>query len=225
MALGLQADRPVLLLMGGSQGASGINRLVQNSIPLLTERAPELQYLHLSGPEDGPKLQAAYAQYGARAVVRPFLTEMDLALSAATLAVNRAGASSLAELAAMQVPAVLVPYPHATDNHQHRNAQGFVETGAALVLEQAKARPEDLVKLLVTLLNDSNARTAMQRALQQWYFPRAAEQMAEHIFGRLALTKPEAGEESAGGPNVPLSLPKSWKGTKFKLAPAKTGQT
>ena len=65
-----------------------------------------------------------------------FLTEMDLALGAATLAVNRAGASSLAELAAMRVPAILIPYPYATDDHQFHNARALVRNGAARLITQ-----------------------------------------------------------------------------------------
>jgi UDP-N-acetylglucosamine--N-acetylmuramyl-(pentapeptide) pyrophosphoryl-undecaprenol N-acetylglucosamine transferase len=221
MALGLDPQRPVLLVMGGSQGATGINRLMQGAIPLLTAGAPALQYLHLTGTEDGPKLQAAYAAHQARAVVRPFLTEMDLALGAATVAVNRAGASSLAELAAMRLPALLVPYPHATDNHQFHNARALVESGAALMLDQTTARPDELASAVFHLLADASARAAMQQALQQWYSPNAAEEMAGHIFARLGLAKPNPpAVDSFRLSDVVVSASKPWKGGTFKLSPA-----
>ena len=91
---------------------------------------------------DAEKVTQAYAALKLKAVVHPFFAEMELALGAATAAVCRAGASSLAELAAMRVPAVLVPYPAATDNHQFHNARAFEATGAARLLEQKTATPE-----------------------------------------------------------------------------------
>jgi UDP-N-acetylglucosamine--N-acetylmuramyl-(pentapeptide) pyrophosphoryl-undecaprenol N-acetylglucosamine transferase len=222
MALGLDPNKPVLLVMGGSQGAAGINRLMQGAISILAARVPELQYLHLAGGEDGPKLQAAYAAQSARAVVRPFLTEMDLALGAATLAVNRAGASSLAELAAMRVPALLIPYPHATDNHQYHNARALVDSGAARLLDQASASSEDLATAVLDLFTDASARAAMQRALQQWHFPNAAEEIAGHMFTRLGLPRPEpaSGMASFRLPETAGAAPKLWKGGTFKLAAA-----
>jgi UDP-N-acetylglucosamine--N-acetylmuramyl-(pentapeptide) pyrophosphoryl-undecaprenol N-acetylglucosamine transferase len=118
--LGLDQARPVLLVMGGSQGASGINELVLRSLPLLASRAPEWQWFHLTGPGDVERVRQTYSALKLRAVVHPFFAGMEVALGAATVAVSRAGASSLAELAAMRVPAVLVPYPAATDNRSHR---------------------------------------------------------------------------------------------------------
>ena len=129
MALGLSTQHPVLLVMGGSQGASGINDVILAALPMLAEKLSNLQFLHLTGPNDVEKVQSAYAQHKRRAVVRPFLTEMELALGAATAVVSRAGASSLAEIAAMGVPSILIPYPHAADDHQLHNATvcGFGE--------------------------------------------------------------------------------------------------
>lgn len=196
MALGLQPSQPVLLVMGGSQGARGINQLLQGALPELTRLAPELQYLHLTGPDDVQTMQAAYAQHGRRAVVRPFLTEMDLALGAASLAVNRAGASSLAELAAMQTPSILVPYPHATDNHQFHNARAFADSGAALLLEQTSTSPAQMAATILELLRNSSAQASMRQALARWHFPAAAEEIAAQIFARVGLVRPETPTEA-----------------------------
>ena len=225
MAVGLQPQKPVLLVMGGSQGASGINRLMEGALPDLAAQMPDLQFLHLTGPDDCQKMQAAYAQHGRRAVVRPFLTEMDLALGAATLVVNRAGASSLAELAAMQVPSLLIPYPHATDDHQLFNARALVDTGAARVLLQQETTPAALAAAILSLLNDGVAREQIRAALRQWHFPTAAQDIAGQIFTRLGLPRPEAvPEETSFAPpegmrplpkprgNAPLNLASpSWK--------------
>jgi UDP-N-acetylglucosamine--N-acetylmuramyl-(pentapeptide) pyrophosphoryl-undecaprenol N-acetylglucosamine transferase len=182
MALGLDARRPVLLIMGGSQGAAGINELLLQSLPLLTQQLPELQYLHLTGPDDFDRVRNEYANRGVKAVVRPFLSEMEMALGAATVAISRAGASSLAELAAMRVPAILVPYPTATDNHQFYNARALVDVGAALLLEQAGATGPKLAAMLDRLLRDAHARQLMADELIRWHSPHAAESIADRIL-------------------------------------------
>jgi UDP-N-acetylglucosamine--N-acetylmuramyl-(pentapeptide) pyrophosphoryl-undecaprenol N-acetylglucosamine transferase len=182
MALGLDAKRPLLLVMGGSQGASGINDLMLQSLPLLLKAAPDLQFLHLTGPNDVAKVQAGYEAHKARAAVRPFLTEMELALGAATAAISRAGASSLAEMAAMQVPAVLIPYPTAADNHQFHNASAFVDTGSALLLPQKGATAEQLASLVLSIVTDPAKRGSMTRGLGGWHRADAAEVIAERMI-------------------------------------------
>ena len=200
--LGLDPARPVLLVMGGSQGASGINELLLQSLPLLASRARDLQWLHLTGTGDMDKVRKAYAASKLRAVVHPFFAEMDLALGAATAAVCRAGASSLAELAAMRVPAVLVPYPAATDNHQFHNARAFEATGAARLLEQKSATPETLVQLLLELIEKPSVHEKMRSALAQWHAPHAAEQIAEAM---LALAGAGAGQNCCADPKPAVS--------------------
>jgi UDP-N-acetylglucosamine--N-acetylmuramyl-(pentapeptide) pyrophosphoryl-undecaprenol N-acetylglucosamine transferase len=181
-ALGLETDRPVLLVMGGSQGASGVNQLVAQSLPQFSAHLPDLQILHLTGQNDLGKISDAYAAYKLKAVVRPFLAEMELALGAATAAVSRSGASSLAELAAMRVPAVLIPYPSAVDNHQFYNAWAFVESGAARMLEQEKARPETLVEMVKGLIEKPDLREGMKQALAKWSRSDAAAQIAAQML-------------------------------------------
>ena len=181
MSLGLESRRPVLLVMGGSQGAAAINDLLLAALPALAAALPDLQFIHLAGPGDASKVQAAYAHRGIRAVVRPFLTEMELALGAATAAVSRCGGSSLAEFAAMRVPALLVPFPAAADNHQFHNAQNFVEIGAAFLLEQRAATAEQLTSLVQRLVTDVLLRASMAVALERWDVPHAAGLVAERI--------------------------------------------
>ncbi|HUA39221.1 MAG TPA: undecaprenyldiphospho-muramoylpentapeptide beta-N-acetylglucosaminyltransferase [Candidatus Sulfopaludibacter sp.] len=198
IALGLEPDCPTILIMGGSQGARGINNIILAALPRLQERGQSsresrsaaipadkrsaLQFLHLTGTNDYEKVKAAYAASGVKAVVKPFLAEMDLALGAATVAVSRAGASSLAEIAAMRLPSLLVPFPAAADHHQFHNARAFETTGAARLLEQKNAAPEKVAAILCELAENEAVRTAMQSALAPWHAPRAAEQIAENIL-------------------------------------------
>jgi UDP-N-acetylglucosamine--N-acetylmuramyl-(pentapeptide) pyrophosphoryl-undecaprenol N-acetylglucosamine transferase len=185
MALGLDPDRPVLLVTGGSQGAGGINEIIAQTLPLLSQGSPRLQLLHLAGPNDTVKIRQACAALNLRAVVHSFLAEMELALGAATVAVSRAGASSLAELAAMRVPAVLVPYPAATDNHQFCNARAFEQTGAARLLEQNQAAPAALARLILELIDQAAERGKIQAALARWHTPEAAGRIAEALLNAL----------------------------------------
>jgi UDP-N-acetylglucosamine--N-acetylmuramyl-(pentapeptide) pyrophosphoryl-undecaprenol N-acetylglucosamine transferase len=207
IALGLAPRRPTLLIMGGSQGASGVNQLALAALPALLRAVPDLQCLHLTGAAECERVKAAYAGHACPAVVQPFLTEMELALGAATAAVSRAGASSLAELAAMRLPAVLVPYPHAADNHQWFNARALVDAGAALLLEQREATGERLAALLLQLVQDDAARSAMAHELARWHSPRAAEQVAEKILALVRIMNPgraSAAAEARSGPAAPL---------------------
>ena len=202
-ALGLEANLPTILVVGGSQGASGLNEMILSALPLLAwerwrpagelitnmpagrQHSQELQFLHLTGAKDFEKVKAAYAARGIKAVVKPFLAEMDLALGAATVAVSRAGASSLAEIAAMRLPVLLVPFPAAADNHQFFNASVFEKTGAAKLLEQKCSTPEKVAAILTELVENEVTRSKMQSALAQWHAPKAAEQIAENILSAI----------------------------------------
>jgi UDP-N-acetylglucosamine--N-acetylmuramyl-(pentapeptide) pyrophosphoryl-undecaprenol N-acetylglucosamine transferase len=181
-ALGLNPDAPVVLVMGGSQGAEKINELVLAAAPLLRQAAPNLQFIHLTGARDMEKVRAAYAARNIPAWVRAFSDDMAAALAAADAAVSRAGASSLAELAARRLPAVLIPYPAAADHHQHFNALAFAQTGAARLLEQQTATPARLADDIAGLLRDASKRSAMQQALAAWHTPGAAAQIADRIL-------------------------------------------
>jgi UDP-N-acetylglucosamine--N-acetylmuramyl-(pentapeptide) pyrophosphoryl-undecaprenol N-acetylglucosamine transferase len=181
-ALGFDPTRPVVLVMGGSQGATGINDLILSALPQLAQRGPRWQWLHLTGPHDLDQVRLAYAKCGLKAVVQSFILEMDQVLAAATAVVSRSGASSLAEFAALRLPSVLVPFPHAAEDHQLHNARAFAETGAAMLLEQKAATPEKLVTLIAELVENPTARGQMQSVLATWHAPQAAERIAEIIL-------------------------------------------
>ena len=182
-SLGLEMERPTVLVVGGSQGAHGLNQLICAALPLLKHHG--WQWLHLSGANDVEMMKTAYAAQGVKAVVKPFLAEMELALGAATTCVSRAGASSLAEIAAMRLPSLLVPLPTAADNHQVYNAAAFDKTGAAMLLEQRDATRDKTAAALTQLMADQAVRGQIQAALAQWHAPKSAELIADHIISAL----------------------------------------
>ena len=184
VALGLDPHRPTILIMGGSQGASGVNSLILSVLPLLGSR--NWQWLHLTGATDFERVKTAYATHGLTAVVKPFFAGMELALGAATVSVSRSGASSLAEIAALRLPSLLVPYPTAADNHQWHNALAFVCSGAAQMLELQQATPEKCLAALQDLVDNEQTRSSIRTALVRWHAPAAAEVIAEHIMQAIA---------------------------------------
>lgn len=194
--LGFNPAKPVVLVTGGSQGATGVNDLLLRSLPEFKKRCSHWQWLHLTGTNDCERVTQGYAAHGLRAVVHPFLSEMDSALGAADAVVARSGASSLAEIAAVRVPAVLIPFPAAADNHQWFNARAFAETGAAKILDQKSATAGQLVEWLVELVESPGVRGGMQKALAQWHAPNAAQVIGDLILKSLTLPQGQLIESS-----------------------------
>ena len=199
MVFGLDPEKPVLLVMGGSQGATGVNELVLSALPELQKLSPDLQFIHLTGPQDIDRVRAVYENAKVKAAIYPFLTEMELALGAATVVVSRAGASSLAEIAAAKVPSILIPYPHAADNHQHYNALGFVGAGAAVMFEQSGLTSERLAQEVSELEKDEAKRIRIKAALQGWYTPNAASKIVDHILIEIGKREVSRGADGTDG--------------------------
>lgn len=164
--LGLDAGRPVLLVMGGSQGSRSINRLaveMWNDFP--ARQRQKIQVIHLAGEADAPRLESEYRQREIPAKVFPFLHDMASALSAATLAISRAGATGIAEMVALKVPSILIPYPYAAA-HQQANARWLEEAGGAVVLEEHGLSAERLGQVVSDLLGDEVRLERMRAALR-----------------------------------------------------------
>lgn len=158
----LQPDRPTLLVMGGSQGARRINELVAQSLPAFV--AAGIQILHISGPTDYEFVSPAYEQTPDAGELRSFCSEMQYALAAADLAVCRAGASTLSELAHYRLPSVLIPYPYAADDHQTKNAEIFVRKAAAELWVQGDLDESNFSSKIAALLTDHEKLANMSEA-------------------------------------------------------------
>lgn len=140
---GLDPLKPIILVFGGSQGARRLNNLLIEALPHLSNRN-SCQFLHFAGREDAvASLERGYAAHQITAHVKAFETRMDFAWNAATIALTRSGASTIAELVEFAVPSILVPFPQAADRHQERNASYAVQTikGAVMVKEDTLDGP------------------------------------------------------------------------------------
>jgi UDP-N-acetylglucosamine--N-acetylmuramyl-(pentapeptide) pyrophosphoryl-undecaprenol N-acetylglucosamine transferase len=184
-SLGIKESRPVLLIVGGSQGAHPINELFIKSMPLLKERMANWKFIHVTGKDDYDIVQSAYKEAELDALVFSFYEKMSVLLGSATVVVSRAGASFLAELCAVGVPPLLIPFPYAADNHQFYNGLAFVKAGAGRMLEQHKATAELLVGMISQLGEEAELRKENLRFLREFNSNQSAEIIADIILKRI----------------------------------------
>jgi UDP-N-acetylglucosamine--N-acetylmuramyl-(pentapeptide) pyrophosphoryl-undecaprenol N-acetylglucosamine transferase len=140
-----------------------------------------LAITHQTGERDLDMVRDAYGRAGLDARVEAFLFEMDREMNDAQLIVCRAGASTLAEIAAVGRAAVLVPLPSATDDHQRRNAEVFADAGASVVIDQRDLGGERLADMVVELGRDSERRSRMAAAARTLATPDAAARIADRV--------------------------------------------
>ncbi len=180
-SFGFDLVRPVLLVMGGSQGAQSINRLSLSAFESLSPAdRGGLQVLHLAGSRDASYVEAAYRRLGIDARVFSFFHEMHRAYRAATLAISRAGATTIAELISSELPSILIPYPYA-GGHQWANAHWIHVSGGAILIEEQSLTPEILWRSVQALLSDSGRLTAMRTALHAQADGSATERLGSLI--------------------------------------------
>ena len=173
------ADAPRLLVLGGSQGAQAINAAVPAALELLKHSGVPLpQVRHQAGRQHAVAVADDYAARGVPATVEGFIDNMAAAYGAADLAIGRAGALTVAELCAVGLGAVLIPFPHAADDHQTANARYLAGTGAAVLLSQSQLTPLRLAELLGPLLAEPARRLTMAQAAHSLARPDAAGRVA-----------------------------------------------
>lgn len=168
-----------LFVFGGSQGSSALNRLVPAALALLPEgRRPWV--LHQAGAKERDATEAAYRKAGIQAEVRPFVDDMAAAYANADLVISRAGASTVAELAAAGVGSILVPFPAAVDDHQTKNAEWLGRVSAAQVVSETGLTAEELANRIATLFGNGRSRLlAMAEAARALAVTDAARRVAE----------------------------------------------
>ena len=167
-----------LLVTGGSQGARALNAALPGAIALLPEAArPDIH--HQAGRGRAGETREAYRVKGIPATVDEFIDDMAAAYARADLVVCRAGALTVSELAAAGVGAVLVPFPHAVDDHQTRNAEFLAEGGAARILPERDCSAQRLAATLEELLGSRKGLLHMAEAARRLALPGAAEHVAD----------------------------------------------
>jgi UDP-N-acetylglucosamine--N-acetylmuramyl-(pentapeptide) pyrophosphoryl-undecaprenol N-acetylglucosamine transferase len=170
--------RPRILIFGGSQGAHAINVAMVEAAPRLAAHPGGMAITHQTGERDLEFVRDGYQRAGLEARVEPFLYAMDREMKSADLVVCRAGATTLAELTAAGVPAVLIPLPTAADDHQRKNAEVLVAGGAAAMIEQKDLTGGALAGRITALLTDGDALRAMSAAARRFARPDASRAIA-----------------------------------------------
>ncbi len=178
--LGLDPAVPVVLVSGGSQGAHTLNQAMTEAITLF--EPGEVQFVWMTGKTDHPAARAAAEAVPARVDTFAFIEDMVTACAAADLIVGRAGASSTAEIAVLGKPSILIPYPHATDNHQEENARAFERAGASVLMLDPECTGESLAARVRSLINAPERLNAMGAAALSLAKPAAASSIVEEIL-------------------------------------------
>jgi UDP-N-acetylglucosamine--N-acetylmuramyl-(pentapeptide) pyrophosphoryl-undecaprenol N-acetylglucosamine transferase len=186
-----------LLVFGGSQGARAINRAMIEALPRFHAELPNVIIIHQTGERDYQEAQAAYLSAGVSAEVYAFIDDMPDAFARADLLICRSGASTAAEVMAAGKAAIFIPYPHATDDHQRRNAEALVRAKASLLLPEGELTPDTLVQHVKSLLCEDRARLVrMAEAARTMAHPNAAYEIAA-LAARLAgVPEPSAQQKS-----------------------------
>ena len=171
--------KKTLFIMGGSQGARGVNRGVAEA---LAEFDPErVRIIHITGKADYDSASEALGKSGIEHHVSPFCQRMELAYELADLAIARSGASSLTELAAFGVPSILIPYPHAAEDHQTRNAEVFSKRQAAILMKEDELGRRCLGKVVNDLFDEPEMLKRLGDAMASLAVRDSAENICDMI--------------------------------------------
>lgn len=177
--LPIPPDVPLIVVVGGSQGAVAVNRLVRQCASAWFEAGAWI--VHLTGDNDPDVKSLSHSHY----IPLPFYTDMAALLRRANLAISRAGAGTLTELAVTQTPAILIPYPYAADDHQTHNAKSFAEAGAAQVFQQVDLTPDRLQSKVLYLLQSPDSLQQMAEAMGKLAIADSAERLASLVRQRV----------------------------------------
>lgn len=172
-------ERLTLLVLGGSQGARAINELIVDLLSKKDEGLADIEIIHQTGAADELQVKAAYEKSGVVARVSAFFEDMAAIYGEADLVVSRAGATTLAELAVLGKPALLIPYPHAADNHQEKNGLRFSEQGGALFFHQETLTVERLRSEIKALIDNPETLRVMSANMKKLGIPDAADRIVD----------------------------------------------
>jgi UDP-N-acetylglucosamine--N-acetylmuramyl-(pentapeptide) pyrophosphoryl-undecaprenol N-acetylglucosamine transferase len=182
--LGLRSDLKTVLITGGSQGARALNEAVVAALPRLLELEPHIQIVHQCGEknlQDVKERLTPGLELSPRYHLRPYFDDLSMAYAICDLAVTRAGAMTVAELAVSGTPAIFVPYPFAAQDHQTHNAQYIKSQNAGELLSQENLTGDSLYEAIAALIKDEDRLTTMSKRMLELGKPEAAS----HLAGQL----------------------------------------
>src|ERR1700722_1049542 len=181
LRLKLNPDLQTVAVIGGSQGAHGINETIAAALPHFAMKP--VQFIHLTGREDHQYIYDRYKKEGVPAFIAAFHHRMEQIYSAADVVVARSGAASLSEMAFFGCVAILIPYPFAADDHQTLNAKIFQQASAAEVIDSASANGETVAKLIDELLADPSRRNLLSKNMRGLATKDAATEICKLVEG------------------------------------------
>jgi UDP-N-acetylglucosamine--N-acetylmuramyl-(pentapeptide) pyrophosphoryl-undecaprenol N-acetylglucosamine transferase len=182
---GLDCNLPILLVFGGSQGARGLNKIVEDALPALKVKLPKFQVIHITGSlKAKEELEALYKNLNISACVKEYEQKLYLAWKAAALGIVRSGAGTIAEHLHEEVPCLFIPYPSAKDDHQNKNADYMVwEVGGSKKINESSIAAEKLILKLEELFkNDHKELHLMKKALQVYKQNTNAENLFDVVI-------------------------------------------
>lgn len=199
---GVEARARRILVLGGSQGARGLNESVPVALALADVSGQSVSVLHQTGEAQVDEVRKRYRGLGVTAEVVPFIDDMARAYASASLVIARAGATTLAELCAIGKASILIPYPHAAEDHQAMNASAMERAGAAIAIREDELTAEFLAAKVRELLRGNAQRRNMAEAARRLGRPEAAAAIVDDLCAWLGM--PTDGAASDDG-NQPLS--------------------
>lgn len=182
LAAAKDTDRTNLLILGGSLGASSINRSCVDAMKILKDQGPVPEIVHQTGTADLTRVNRAYEEMGLAARVVDFIDDMSLAYAKSSLAVCRCGGLTLSELSRTALPAIMVPYPHATDNHQMKNALYVASKGGGWIIPDDHLTPERLALEIRIRLADRDGLLEASSNMASLGLGNGSERIAQEIL-------------------------------------------
>ncbi len=180
-----------VLITGGSRGSRTLNRAARESWPLFRANGSAVRIIHQTGTAEYADLSREFASAGVDGEVVPFIDRMSEAFAGADLVVGRAGAGAVNEIAAAGMPALLVPFPFAADDHQRRNAEALVHAGAAGMVLDGEMNGQKLFAEVERLRTDPDTLAAMRRNVRTFAKPGAAVRAADVLEQAAARKNPK----------------------------------
>ncbi|MGM0417312.1 MAG: undecaprenyldiphospho-muramoylpentapeptide beta-N-acetylglucosaminyltransferase [Thermodesulfobacteriota bacterium] len=174
-----------IFITGGSQGAESINKAVCDSLKFF-EDLDKMKFIHQTGEKDYEFVKKNFIEKKANFEVQPFFSKITDIYSKSDLIIARAGASTIAELTCAKIPAILVPFPFATHNHQYFNAKSLAGDNAAVLIEEKNLTGEVLAEAVKSLINDKNRLETMSKNMKKAAKPNAADEIYYRIKGKLS---------------------------------------